>query len=50
MGGIGLGVGGMDSLLLVLLFSGLCGFFALGMSAFILAASIQATRISRTEI
>lgn len=40
----------MDSLLLVIIFSGLCmASAALGMSVFILAASIQSTRISRTE-
>lgn len=39
----------MDSLLVVFLFSGLCVASALGISVFILAASIQSTRISRTE-
>lgn len=39
----------MDSLLLVILFSGLCMVSALGMSVFILAASIQSSRISKMK-
>ena len=39
----------MDSLLLVVFLSGMCMLSALGLSVFILAASIQSSRISRME-
>jgi hypothetical protein len=46
---VGLGGIGMDSLLLVFIFSGLCLISSLGISLFILAACIQSSRISKLE-
>jgi hypothetical protein len=45
----GKGEFGMDALLMVLIFSGLCLVSSFGMGLFILAAGIQSTRISKLE-